>query len=209
MGKLGSQISRELRQNPKKAVILGAMCVVALYYWVPIIRRWSSPEDQPTTATASATPPVTPAAKGDSRLPWEKIAASIDGDPNMQPVDVKLGWNPFDRGRDLPVEEPAESPTTPEPVITSPEQAGLTLESTIVGSRRQTAVINGEAFSPGDWITAPTDTPLRYHLIAVTQNSVTLECQGHRFTLSLPDENNSQPIRPWSGNEQSRNGEPD
>ena len=36
--KLSAIAKREMRRSPKKTVLLGLMCVVALYYWVPIVK---------------------------------------------------------------------------------------------------------------------------------------------------------------------------
>ena len=190
LGKLGKQIARELRQNPKKAVILAGMCVVALYYWVPILRRWSSAEAPHTPNTAAAVAPTqpTPTSSRGARRRWEEVAAAIDGDPQMQPVDVDLSWNPFAVLDET--EKKAELETKPrEPVTaTTPQDAGLKLQSTIVGKQRQTAVINGVAYGTGNWVATPDDTDIRYRLLEITEDAVILERHGRRYTLTLDED---------------------
>ncbi len=186
LGKLGKQIARELRQNPKKAVILAGMCVVALYYWVPILRRWSSADVSPASKTASATAPTqpTPTSRHWAVRRWEEVAAAIDADPQMQPVDVNMSWNPFA----APDENEEESQTEPEretDIATTPQDVGLELQSTIVGKHRQTAVINGVAYGTGNWVTAPDATTIRYRLVEITHDTVILERHGQRYTLTL------------------------
>ena len=187
LGKLGKQIARELRQNPKKAVILAGMCVVALYYWVPILRRWSSADASPVAKTASAAAPTQPTPTSSRRTTrrWEEVAATIDADPQMQPVDVEISWNPFA----VPDERAKKAKLEPEPrepaTATSPQDAGLELQSTIVGRQRQTAVINGVAYGTGNWIVAPDDITIQYRLIEITCDAVTLERHGQRYTLTL------------------------
>ena len=188
LGKLGKQIARELRQNPKKGVILAGMCVVALYYWVPILRRWSSDKTPATATTASATAPeqqTTVTSRRGARRRWEEVAKAIDGDPQMQPVDVGLAWNPFATADETEQKEELET-TPPESVTaTAPQEAGLQLQSTIVGKHRQTAVINGVAYSTGNWVVAPNDTNIRYRLLEITEDAVILERHGQRYTLAL------------------------
>ena len=187
LGKLGKQIARELRQNPKKAVILAGMCVVALYYWVPILRRWSIAEAPHAANTASAVAPTqpTPTSSRGARRRWEEVAAAIDGDPQMHPVDVDLSWNPFAVLDET--ENKAELETKPREAVTAttPQDAGLELQSTIVGKQRQTAVINGVAYGTGNWIVAPDDTNIRYRLLEITEDAVLLERHGHRYTLTI------------------------
>ena len=186
LGKLGKQIARELRQNPKKAVILAGMCVVALYYWVPILRRWSSADASPVSKPASATAPTqpTPTSTRGAVRRWEEVAAAIDADPQMQPVEVNVSWNPFavpDRDEEASQTEPEPEPDT----ATTPQDVGLELQSTIVGKHRQTAVINGVAYGTGNWVPAPEDPTIRYRLIEITHDTVTLERHGRRYTLTL------------------------
>ena len=38
LGRLGKKARNELMRNPKKSAILGVICLVALYFWLPLLR---------------------------------------------------------------------------------------------------------------------------------------------------------------------------
>ncbi len=200
-GDLGSQIARELRQNPKKAAILGVMCVVALYYWVPIIQRWSSGDQKPLVrksqdaGSSQSSPTVTSVANGVVR--WEAIAAMIDEDPSMKPANVQLDWNPFSREAAAPQNESQPEADDRAEDQPTPSESGLVLQSTVIGRTRQTAVINAEALTTGDWIASPQDPALRFRLVRITLDFVELERNDQRFILKLEAEKNRPGVQSW------------
>lgn len=129
--KLSKQLQRELKANPQKAGMLGLLCVVAAYFWGPLVfkadeTKKTTPTGAPTAAaTTIATSPAaaaTPAAPvGKERLEWRTLSKRLQTDPLMQSVAGKpaqeVTRNPFD----VPVKK--EDPTEKDDLLALLEEA--------------------------------------------------------------------------------------
>ncbi len=202
--------------NPKKAAILGLLGLVALYFWAPLIWGWvakETPDGQPPSydSATTETPPAwaqtaeQPTSDGEKttaeKHSWDEIDKWIKQDPNTSPAGG------FANLRDpflVPVKEVAKAETDeeeqeeavvqPEPELpdATPAEMGLVLSSTIIGSKRSTAIINGRFFAQGQTIEASKDgQPISFVLVEVHPRKVVLRRGDKNFDLTIPRSTNS------------------
>ncbi|MHB1036963.1 MAG: hypothetical protein ACYC35_19945 [Pirellulales bacterium] len=210
---LSRQLRRELTANPKKAAVLGLLMVVALYFWGPLVWKWTHSGSAAVAATGpSATPAEAGLAPGNaavtnaaatnsseakpvSRRPWQELVAWMEGDVRMRPADAAtVGRNPFDVSKiSLAVEAQRknESKEPPKSEVT-PQSVGLVVSSTVVGTARSTAVINGKAYERGREIKISKDgQDVAFVLTEVHPRRVVLAREGKQFELAI--------VRPKTG----------
>ena len=53
LDKLARQLRRDVAASPKKAVALGLMVLVALYFWAPMVWKWIAPDQGKGKSTVS------------------------------------------------------------------------------------------------------------------------------------------------------------
>lgn len=180
MGKLGKRLKRELKKSPGKAALLGLVCLIAVWYWAPLIKNWFTgacepPQDiivvQPAQPSGTGLPLIATAETEVSKAvsavnSWQKLAKWLDEDPRATTATLpeddrdpfgRTGTNTSEEIIELIQEEAEEEPTelvvSPEPPVreeTSFADLGLTLGGTIVGTRHRSATINGETYQVGD-----------------------------------------------------------
>jgi hypothetical protein len=168
---LSARLKAELGRNKAKSAVLIVMCLVAAYFWLPLVGKWfggESTEDAEVTvanetggegASANVAPPEkqTPVVKS---VDWKAAVARLRGEPRMSPIDsFALTRNPF-ANLSVPValeneeenEDEAEgkSDSKAEPKPRTFEQLGLLLNGTMVGSRSRMATVNGQNYQEGD-----------------------------------------------------------
>ncbi len=96
--------------NPKKAAILGLLCVVALWFWSPLVWGWVAPKSRPEAGTPaskvaavqhhvtlpSATGgPVNERESTTTHPNWQQIAEWMERDPQTRPVALaRVGFEP-------------------------------------------------------------------------------------------------------------------
>ena len=73
----------------------------------------------------------------------------------------------------------------PAPPDLTPEQSGLVLQSTAVGPRIRTAMINSRAYHEGQTVKAPKEID-HFKLVKIESNFVVLELNGKQYQLKLP-----------------------
>lgn len=105
LDKLAKRLKRDVRRSPKKAVALGLLCLVALWFWLPLLWGWVAPEQ---TASAESSGKEQSARRGpggapaefnptaaastspeESRPPpqtWRTVLEQINGDSRTQPA---------------------------------------------------------------------------------------------------------------------------
>ena len=117
--KLAKSLKKELLRSPKKAAILGVASLAAIYFWVPLIWKWSTPEGgrssgkkaplvqnseaglageaNPTVAgthslEGSATVGDTGRGSRSSTWSWETMVKALSGDARLQsaPLPARL-----------------------------------------------------------------------------------------------------------------------
>lgn len=175
MGSLGRKLKRDLVRSPVKGAVLGLVCLIALWYWAPLLKDWLS--------GASETPRDLKAVKSeetgesDSGLivtakknvgktlstvcNWQTVAKWLDEDPRAKPAIVPEDYrDPFRRNEtstaeDLlrQIQEDNEESTelmaqSETPVDKELEFLDLKLElsGTIVGTHSRSATINGNTY---------------------------------------------------------------
>ena len=196
MGSTINRLKRELAASPKKAATLGLLLLVGLYYWAPLAYRWIAPTKPSLKTNAVAgqtTPAASPntaaAAKSDqaTTFSWQQLAKAISTDARMSSVAaIAIDRDPFAIAPRVVAAESAPATVKEQPVI-GPEDVNLVLSSTIVGSRRSIAIINGKTFRPGDTIKASTeDEEVAFHILEIYGRHVVLEREGHKFELKIP-----------------------
>ena len=194
MVKYWYRLRREAKAHPLKAVVLAGMCVAALYYWVPIVKRWTAgrpPQNvalQPAVRRAVAGPAAS-TPEDTTTLEWKALVAE-ERHPAWKPVSVSTSRNPFrplDAGPADAVAREPESDPLPN-VAVDPREAGLTLQATAVSTHRRTATIDGRAYSIGDVVIAPDSAPedaTAYRLVEIATDHVVLEVDDRLFHLEL------------------------
>jgi hypothetical protein len=165
------QLVKEAKASPVKAGALGLLCVVALWFWGPLVLKWLRPEeegvDPAAVAVASPTPgaAATPAAANSPAaavLDWRALQKLRASDPRVQALRLAEGMrDPFWKettgvaaGADEVTNKPREEGDEASPMVVElnpvpPEEAGLVLQGTLVSTRRKLATINGRTYEVG------------------------------------------------------------
>ncbi|HZZ73471.1 MAG TPA: hypothetical protein VFE24_14550 [Pirellulales bacterium] len=158
---LASKLQRELKHSPKKAAFLALLCLVAVYFWLPLIFGNKEKETTETNKSAHKTTPVagspvaaTPANGKEGFTPpaWRNVIEWIENDRRRRPVAPSIaGRDPFETPKVIEV-KPVERVVAATPNEITPQQANLTLNSTLIGAKRRVAVINGKVYKTGQTI---------------------------------------------------------
>lgn len=211
--KLYEQLLKDLKASAPKSATLGLLLLIGLYFWVPpLVRAFGSSDVAPPTApatgtvsqlgtnSATASRALTSSANtnlGSSKKPRDSAAMVklLRESPLLQSASIEeLPQRPFGIDADqfpLPVlfAEDDEEATPKTAVEETPKVVdrleGLTLKSTIVGSRRRAALINNRLYQEGQSV-AWKGQQLKLSL--VQRKSVTLTDGSREWQLAL-DEN--------------------
>ncbi len=171
---LGERLVREVKRNKAKSAVLGVLCLVALYFWVPLVWKWSSgkssaqnpPADvaanflaQPAVGVSTATNATTGAQKANTtkatKHSWRDIVDWIGQDHRMtSATQMPHEWSPFRPVEPLKtvndVEEHQGEGSNNAPAISADKIAvddlGLELTTTLVGQHYRVAKINGKRY---------------------------------------------------------------
>ncbi len=197
LARVQQQLMRDIKRSPMKASVLALLCIVALYFWAPLVVGWFGSEKPKKTNVATApTAAVAQPTQPDAAAPvlpapgavfaWQSLVEGIKHDPRMQSATLaELRTRPFGLVQTQKPTEPDEtSPTwagTPK-TQRDMSQLGLKLSSTMLG-RRRVAVINGRPYAEGSQVEAGDDLVLT--VARVTERSVLLEHEGKRFELTI------------------------
>lgn len=204
--KLGRQLKREIKTNPKKAVALGILFLVAAYFWAPLILKSKGPESTaPMVANAAPASPAATGAINTTNKPapqyrWQDLDREMNRDPRMdctsQDIVERLARNPF-VGRTITIAAAETKPETKSeddedrgPVVVTPEDAGLTLSGTVLGTRR-TALISGKVYAEGREV--ETQDGIVFVVRAVESRRVVLEREGQKFELEMSRKRGAEP----------------
>lgn len=208
------RLRREVRTNPKKAAILGLLCVVALYYWAPLVWNWMGGRKSADLAQADVAATTNPAPNppasaplagagvvaepgkasqpaGPSR-PWQQVVQWIEQDPTMKPAAARSQRrDPFHPATGEVAaneeEEPDEAQTAEAAKDLTPDALGVQLTSTLIGPQRRVAMINGRPCQEGRTIAMAKDgQQVEFKLCEVHPRRVVLERDGKRYELAIP-----------------------
>ena len=211
--KYKQQLIREAKKSPKKAAALGSLLVIALWFWAPLVGGWfSSGSDEAATTTASVqAKPALPFAKqkigSESQSPtvktaevarapkieWNELTKWIRSDPLMTPAELpENSRDPFlahlERSLVEEEEEVEEVEVVVQPAqpVVTPKSLGLTLTSTIVGSKRRVAMIGGRAYRQGKMVYALSDgATIGFLLAEVGERHAVLVRDGRDYELTI------------------------
>lgn len=168
--KLASTFKRELLRNKKKSAILAVMCLVALYFWAPLVWGWLAPEgDEAALGEVVAIEEVAPSAvstvvEAPSRAarrretPWQDLLKAIEEDERMTSATLSaVTRSPFLPAAGEAPDPGAESaPQQPETVASLAGLAdlagGLELTGIVYGPRLRIATIDGVEYRENDQI---------------------------------------------------------
>jgi len=202
LDKLAKQLRRDIAANPKKAIVLGLMGLVALYFWAPLVWRWISPEggkkSKAATALILTDDPEEPSQAAQRRAAgkfrWEKVRQLIAGDVRMGPAKFELQWtDPFAATTKPPSDAAINSPAADvksqaAALDLDPHEAGVVLSSVMIAGNRRTATINGRNYRVGETIKLAKEGTLGavdYRLTRITGRGVELEHRGKKYILLL------------------------
>jgi hypothetical protein len=164
VNRLGKQLRRELKAHPKKAALLALLLAVGLYYWTPVVRGWFSSKTMSTPSPSIATPPQTAAtgAAASPAIPWQDLVEAMKRDALKAPAKNVSSWrDPFrpsaqqvaiiEKERQLRENLPKATGTGADsakaivvrPREMTPDNAGLSVTSTLVSSTQKMASIKG------------------------------------------------------------------
>lgn len=205
------KLRREAAANPAKAAVLGIVVLIAFWFWIPLAIHWCSPSSatDDTANSTAATPgeaPQTPAAKTVEQEPatnpsptqssiavkassdWRSIVRTASKDQRTRP-NRKIGQmrDPFGPS----AREIAETQARTErkkrvakvPDL-KPADAGLVLNSTLVGSGRPIALIDGEPYGEGDAVRA-TRGDATFTVVEILPRRIVLSRQGKQYNLEI------------------------
>lgn len=198
---LKNQIRREVKASPQKAAMLGLALCVGIYFWAPmvwkLVIRPKPAEVQ--TADGAIDTQVLMARLGTSmdalskptptpERPWRMLAEAIDNDPLMaRGGALPEVRDPFN-GK-MVVEAPQEDPVVlaeqQKEAEIDPVAAGLKLGSTLIGSRRRLALINGDVYTVGSEIDL--GDGVVFYVAEVNNNEVVLVRGDREFALVIPE----------------------
>jgi hypothetical protein len=200
VSKFTKKLERELKTNPKKAVILGGLVLVAMYFWAPLVSGWLGQKKPDvkvvasgkvgsapvTTQTIAAAPPMATAPQPATAIGWRALAEWIEKDARMQSAAVEAAMRDPLQPVGKEPDEKEEKSDAPLIVDVSPESLGVVLSSTLVGSHKSVAQIGGKTYRVGERVSAGKDDQNLYFVLRmVGPRFVVLERQGKSYTVRM------------------------
>jgi hypothetical protein len=207
--KLGKKLRREATANPKKAMILAIVALVAIYFWAPLIIGWIKPKTDSTMAAPAVTAATSPDQNTENtgkesvatgKIPWPKLDDMMRNDPKtMSAPRLTTTRDPFNSPISEAKEKLLSKQKEADAPILSPDMAGLKLSSTIIGNGRHMAQVNGKTYTAGQIIDVrkgmdKNSVGATFRLVEVYPRRVVLESGGQLFELAIPDPSKSGKI---------------
>lgn len=207
LDKLVKKLKRDISASPQKAAALGLMVLVALYFWAPLVLKFSGGKsktkkvaakqliltDDPIITTVAAHP-ATDAVR------WDRVRQSMAHDQMMLAVAHRPEWrDPFHR---LPIESNTNEPKDTAEPVSQPKQradvppldesatqeklAGITISTLLIGKRESAAMIRGTVYRVGDTIVLggeKGEENLELWVVSIDAAGVELEYGGKTFRI--------------------------
>lgn len=203
ISKLTKRLRREAKTNPKKAAILGLLLLVAVYYWLPLLKGMVAKAEvapKKATETISAKKVEAEPLKAMSEMrgkketeatatfEWESLAGGLDRDPTARPCEMLLSRrSPFGSLTPEIAEVEPEVTTEPVQITVTPESLGMAVSGTVIVPGRRVALINGRAYREGRNVPSTRGgQTIEFKLAEVHDRQIVLERQGERFELAIP-----------------------
>ena len=205
LGKLSKRLRKELLANPKQAAVLAIACLVACWFWSPLLMKWLGGKGKGKAQAAKAEPTAaveTVAAKAEPERPWFDIQRWRLADPLTRSAAlVDTAKNPFRAPTpetvDKPEKEEDEQTASTQTAALQPGKLNLSLEAILYGGSRRLAQINGqtvrenEEFSIDGKAESATEeeanrsSPMMARVTAIYPTEVLVEVAGQSLRLSL------------------------
>ena len=195
--------------NPKKAIALGLMVLVALYFWAPMLWDYVSPKKAKKSGNAAVNliledDPIEEGTQGGAKpkssYQWDKVRKLAAADPRMKPASFRRSWtNPFQKEAPAPMagtEDPVKAAAAELAQDIDPVKAGLKLTSIVIGRKSRSATINGKTYREGQMVPQKGATPSeksdtaaaagpQFELIKISRSRVELARNGKIYTLDM------------------------
>lgn len=178
LDKLLKRLKKDAAASPQKAGALALMVVVALYFWAPLVLKYTKGKSKPVAVAASQViltddPIIARAAPHPATnvAHWDRVRNSIAADQYMVAAQLDPRWQqPFTRGHGLKAEKQIAKATEPAEVTERQRLPGttiagsatveldtakaalsaVTLSSVLIGRRDRSAMIRGNVYRVGD-----------------------------------------------------------
>jgi len=204
LGKLSKRLRKELLANPKQAAVLAIACLVACWFWSPLLMKWFTGKQKAQAAKVEPEAAIEAvAAKAEPQHPWFDVQRWRLADPLTRSVAlVDVEKNPFRAQQPVvaDIEEDQEEQTTPRrasPLTT--EKPSLTLEAILYSGSRRLAQINGQTLRENEEFAvggagaesdseeeADSSNQMLGRVTAIYPSEVLVEVGGQSLRLSLP-----------------------
>ena len=199
---LSKQLNHEIAANPKKAIFLGILMAMGLYFWVPLFWGWMHKGKVGPESSAGA-PAVVNALQGQTnsadnatankenkplRYSWKEVVKRMSNDPRTRPAEqLTIARDPFHGTKDASAKAAMEEQVNIKVPPASPASLGMALTSTIIGPKGGIARIGGRTYNLGQTIeTEKEGRNYKFVLAEIHDRRVVLEMEGERFELSIP-----------------------
>jgi hypothetical protein len=198
LGKLSKRLRKELLANPKQAAVLAIVCLIACWFWSPLLLKGFKGKGKSQVAkSAPIAATETVAAKAEAQHRWFDIQAWRQSDPLTRSASLPDNARdpfrlpaPVIAANDDDQEERSEQPTA-SPV--RPESLSLKLEAIVYGGSRRLAQINGTTVAENDELPMngqdeegeEVSAQRRCRVVAILPTEVLLEVGGQSLRLSL------------------------
>jgi len=209
LDKLAKKLKRDISASPQKAGALALMVLVALYFWAPLVLKYTGGKSKSKGKKATASqviltddPILTKVAvhTASDSVRWDRVRQSIAQDQMMLAVAHRAEWrDPFHR---LPVEVKPEEPLKPAEADPQPAQrveasavdeaaaqelvAGITVSTLLIGKKDSAVLIRGTVYRVGDTIQVAAEkgeAELELTVVSIDSGGVVLEHGGKKFRI--------------------------
>jgi hypothetical protein len=199
LGKLSKRLRKELLANPKQAVVLAIVCVIACWFWSPLLLKWFKGKGKSQIARSNpATETENTIAKAEPQRSWFDIYAWRQADPLTRSAPLQDETrDPFRLPKPVMAghEEEEEEEQNDQPIAAPVhlEKLSLKLEAIIYSGSRRLAQINGLTVKENDEVPIngedeageKASAKLVGRVVAIHPTEVVLEVGRQSLRLSL------------------------
>ncbi len=99
IGSLGKILKAEVARNPTKTAVLGLLFAVAVWFWFPLIKKWTTSDVQPPVAVAVPVSSAPVAMAPVAAAPVVPLTVASVTEPVGAPGEESIGWEEMERLR--------------------------------------------------------------------------------------------------------------
>lgn len=210
LDKLVKSLRRDLAANPLKASVLGVLLLAGLYFWGPLVWRWTGMKGRSVAITTEtnilSNAPLASTQGGYrqgettvSAVDWDAVQKRREQDPFVKSADFFPKWNRVfgvAETAEAPMAQPAEVKSPAPPIEVKPQEVGLVLGGVAIGPRMKRAIINGKVYRETEMVTARRTTDelskkgnkelvVSFRLVRIARRTVELERNGKTYQLEI------------------------